>query len=113
MARDYRIMYDPIYADIGVDAVFTLSGFHDPISARLVDKTAGVALPGGVEVETVVPLARVRAYELAGKGVIMEDLDGGTVAFSGKSWRIESTMPKPSPSGEGNGEIQLTLMELS
>lgn len=116
---DYAsLLYGPVYDTLGVPAMLTLDGTDaEPFALTVLDKTAGEMTDGTeggrrrfhAEIETVVPAARVRATELAEKGVALDDLGGSTLAFNGKSWLVETHGFRPSPNGEGDGEIILFL----
>jgi hypothetical protein len=49
--------------------------------------------------------------ELTEKGVLLADLDEGSIALNGKPWRIKTHLLKPSPEGELAGEVYLILIE--
>ena len=108
------IMLDPIYVAHGVDAEITLLGSTDPVTLRLVDKTSGVEIQeSGEAVQTVRPVAYVRATELIEKGIDPDDLDGATLDMNSKSWRVESVQTKPVPwGGAASGEYQMILLEV-
>jgi hypothetical protein len=111
---DYQsLLYDPIYDVIGVEARLVAAPGHPPVTVTVIDKTAGLPLvgDGGMEIETVRPAAMVRVAELIARGLCREAIDGGTVAFSCKCWKIESSRPAPSPKGERDGELMLILSE--
>jgi hypothetical protein len=52
----------------------------------------------------------VRARELAAAGILVSDLPDGAITFNGATWRIKTYEPRPSPLGEGDGEIMLILL---
>lgn len=111
---DYQAtLYNPIYTALGVPAHIEPSSTADPADVTALDKTAGIAvtMSGGLELETIVPAAVVRMVELATVGLTREDLDDGTIALNGKTWRIKATRPRPSPKGEADGELLLLLTE--
>lgn len=110
MAIAYQAqLYDPIYDAIGVSAELTSSA-GATATVTVIDKTTGIAVADKAMIETVLPVAVVRAVELASAGITREDLKDGTVTFNGASWRVKSTRPKPSPKGEADGEIMLILL---
>lgn len=108
---DYQAqLYDPVYAVLGVDATLTPDG-GTAIGIVAIDKSAGVALPGDSEVETLVPAAVVRMAELAGNEVTAADTKGAALVMNGKNWTVDACRPKPSPNGEADGELYLILSE--
>lgn len=111
---DYTsLLYAPVYAVLGVPAVLTLCGGEPPLTLMAIDKTAGVVVGGGgrfsAEVETIAPAACVQATDLA--DVDMASLRNASLEINGKTWTVRSHHMKPSPNGEGKGEIMLLLTE--
>lgn len=106
-------LYDPLYSAFGVTASLDLDDSDSPYSLTVVDRTAGLVMTdaGNVDVQTVLPAALVRMSELTENGIAAAGLDGREIAFNGKTWRVESTRPKPSPEGEATGELVLLLIE--
>jgi hypothetical protein len=105
--------YDALYAQFGQAATLFMDGFE--VSVTAIAKIAGASIdpPGtAVEVQTIRPAADVRMSELAGNGIERADLKGGTIEVAGATWRIETTLPRPSPEGEANGEVRLVLIEV-
>ena len=98
------LLYDPIYNAIGV----TATGLS--ASVTVIDKTSGVAIPDRTQIETVKPVANVRAMELSAKGIALADLPESVITFNGNDWRIKTTRAIPSPAGEADGEIMLILL---
>lgn len=104
------LLYGPVYSVIGVTATLTLNDTAaTEISLTAIDKTSGVEIGGNVEVQTIVPAAIVRASELA--SISLATLEDGTLVMNSKTWTIKSHMLKPSPKGEGDGEVFLILYE--
>ena len=102
--------YDPIYATLGVPATLTSAGGQSG-DLTAIDKTIGIPIPDGrTQIETVRPVARVRARELIDAGVDVSDLPEGEITLNGQTWRIKSYRPMPSPTGEREGEIMLILL---
>ncbi len=115
MSIDWQTtLYDPIYAAVGVAASITPLESGIPVSGlTALDKTAGVAVTlGNIEAQSVLPAAIFRMAELIENELSEQDLDGGTVTFNGKTWKIKSHQLKPSPYGEMDGEVYLFLAEL-
>ena len=113
--------YNALYSIDGKAATLTLVGFSDAISVTAIPKIAGasmdIAFSGSRDaaaafgIETIRPAADVRMSELTDNDVEREDLKGGTITVAGDTWRIETTLPRPSPEGEANGELRLFLIE--
>ncbi len=104
------LLFGPLYAsDMCVDGVLASAG-GQTVSLRVRDFTSGVAIPDRSQVETVRPVARVRATDLSDNGVTVADLTDGNVTFSGATWRIKATRMVPSPAGEADGEVMLILL---
>jgi hypothetical protein len=103
---------DVIYSTLGVPA--TIQGVTG--SVTVVDKTAGVADPmaSGNILPTLIPAACVRRAELAEHGVeTLGDIVEKTITFNGKTWKIVSHKPRPTPMGEDLGEVYLFLRKVA
>lgn len=112
MTINWRVHYDAIYTALGVEAELTPVGTGIPVDTiTVIDKTAGVETGDGVTVSSVKPAAAVRYYELTAAGVARDQLNGSTISFNGGTWQIRSSLPKPSPVGETEGELYLILTE--
>ena len=81
-----------------------------PASPSLIQRTAKVDASAEFELGTLRPGAFVRRRELTA-GIAPAELDGGTLAFGGRSWRIEVHLPRLGPDGEAAGEILMHLVE--
>jgi hypothetical protein len=106
---DYQAnLFDPIYTTLGVAGVINgVEGF------TVLDKTAGLEWGvKGPDVQTISCAAVVRAKELASLGVALGELENGSLEMNGTAWNIESYKYKPSPKGQGDGEIVLVLTEV-
>jgi hypothetical protein len=102
--------YDPIYNTLGVSATIASAGGQSA-TVTAMDKTSGVSIPDPrTQIETVRPVARVRARELEQAGVLVSDLPEGSILINGQTWRIKTYQPLPSPGGEADGEIMLILL---
>ena len=102
--------FDPIYADHGVPATLE-SAAGDSASIVAVDKTAGLPITDArTMVDTIRPVARIRARELEATGIAVTDLTEGHLTLNDQTWRILSYRPRPSPLGEADGEIDLILL---
>jgi len=109
---DYdAILYGPIYSTLGVPAQLLPRGMAEPIDVTVIDKTVGedVSESNDVNVQTIKPVAAVRASELAEKGISPTWLDGGLIEFNGFTFDITSYLAKPAPTGESKGEFYLIL----
>jgi hypothetical protein len=107
---DWQTHYDPIYNTLGVPATLASAGGQSA-TVTAVDRTSGVSIPDPrTQIETVRPVARVRARELEQAGILVSDLPEGNITFNGQAWRIKTYQPMPSPAGEADGEIMLILL---
>jgi hypothetical protein len=107
---DWQTHYDPIYNTLGVPATLASAGGQSA-TVTAVDRTSGVSIPDPrTQIETVRPVARVRARELEQVGILVSDLPEGNITFNGQAWRIKTYQPMPSPAGEADGEIMLILL---
>jgi hypothetical protein len=107
---DWQTHYDPIYNTLGVPAELASAGGQSA-TITAVDRTSGVSIPDPrTQIETVRPVARVRARELEQSGIPVADLPEGQITFNGQTWRIKTYQPMPSPAGEADGEIMLILL---
>lgn len=116
---DYAsLLYDPNYSIFGVAAVLTMDCGEPPMTITAIDKTSGIivggttdngsrAFGGSVDVQTILPAAVVRAAELA--DIDLANLEDASLELNGKTWTVKSYMLKPSPKGEGDGEVFLIL----
>lgn len=110
---DWRAHFDTIYstAGIGVTATLMPAITNATYEITAIDKTGGINVGDDVTVASVKPAAVVRMYELAGLGLTRGDLGGASIEINGQSWVIQSTLPRPSPHGEADGELWLILSE--
>jgi hypothetical protein len=111
---DYgALLYDPIYAVLGVSALLTPVDGDPGILVTAIDKTSGIEVAGGgaFDVLTIKPAAAIRVRELSALGVALADLDESTLSLNGRLWRVRSHMLKPSPRGELEGEVFLILSD--
>jgi hypothetical protein len=115
MQKDYSaLLYDPVYAELGVDAVFTTAGTAGEIALIVIDDTrpktnTTTGVGGGVEVHSVGPGAFARVPELIAKGIMRDEYDGSTLTFNGRSWIVRSHDLRGSPNGEDLGEVRFSL----
>ena len=110
---DYAsILYDPIYRTFGVPATLVPSSRDaGPVAITVINRTATTDVSEEFELGTLRPGAFVRRRELDQAGIAPAELDGGLLAFGGRSWRIEAHSPRPGPDGEASGEILMHLAE--
>jgi hypothetical protein len=110
---DYSaLLYDPIYAELGVDA--TLTTATAAVELTVIDDTRPKTnTSGGVEVRSVGPGAFARIPELTGKGIARDDYRGATLAFNGRAWTVERYEIRGSPNGEDVGEVRFLLQAVN
>ncbi len=108
-------LYAPVHELLAVTAILTAGSCEDPITVQAIDKTSGVAiaLTGDSEVQTIRPAVAIRMSVITALDLILDELDGGTVEFNGKTWQIDSHLLVPSPQGELMGEVLLILNEMA
>jgi hypothetical protein len=116
MAIDYSaLLYDPVYAEIGVPATMTTVG-DTGVDITVIDDTRPKVLPiqagtQPAEVRSVGPGAFARIYELTEKGISRDDYMDAMLAFNGRSWIVRSYELRGSPMGEDWGEVRFLLKE--
>ena len=110
---DYQvILYDPIYAAFGSPAILTPNRPEAAaVAVTVIERTTTIDASEEFELGTLRPGAFVRRPELANIGIAPAELDGGTLAFGARRWRIEAHAPRPGPDGEASGEILMYLIE--
>ena len=108
---DYSsVLYDPVYAEIGVVATFVAPGATDGIALTVIDDTRPKSLPAGsAEVRGVGPGAYARIPELTENGLTREYWLNATLTFNGRSWIVRSYELRGSPNGEDLGEVRFLL----
>jgi hypothetical protein len=106
---DYSVLlYDPVYAEIGVEAQFAAGGSTVPLT--VIDDTRPKILPAGsAEVRSVGPGAFVRIPELERNGISRDDWMDASLSFNGRSWVVRSYELRGSPNGEDLGEVRFLL----
>jgi hypothetical protein len=116
MAIDYSaLLYDPLYAVIGVPATMTIAGAVTA-DITVIDDTRPKVLPvsagtQAAEVRSVGPGAFARIYELTAKGIARTDYADAVLAFNGRNWIVRSWELRGSPMGEDWGEVRFMLKE--
>jgi hypothetical protein len=109
MSIDYNaLLYDPVYAEIGVPAMLTHTAGVSDITV-IDDTRAKTNTSGPLEVRSVGPGAFARVPELTNKGVDRSDYDGSMLAFNGRIWIVRSHELRGSPNGEDQGEVRFLL----
>lgn len=108
---DYSaLLYDPIYAELGVPA--TLTAGASEITLTVIDETRPKTnTSGSVEVRSVGPGAFARIPELTEKGIARADYQDAVLAFNGRTWVVRSYELRGSPNGEDLGEVRFLLKE--
>jgi hypothetical protein len=111
---DYSaLLYDPVYAEIGVAAEF-ISGAIEIEELTVIDDTRPKVLPAGsAEVRSVGPGAFVRIPELEKNGVTRDDWQDALLSFNGRTWTVRSWELRGSPNGEDLGEVRFLLKAAS
>jgi hypothetical protein len=108
---DYSaLLYDPVYAELGVDATLIAAGTAGEIALTVIDDTRPkTQTTGSVEVRSVKPGAFARIYELTDKGITRNDYQDAVLSFNGRSWVVYSYEIRGSPNGEDVGEVRFLL----
>ena len=106
---DYSmLLYNPVYAEIGVEAQFINGEFE--VTLTVIDDTRPKVLPvGSAEVRSVGPGAFVRIPELDRSGIGRDDWMDASLSFNGRSWVVRSYELRGSPNGEDLGEVRFLL----
>jgi hypothetical protein len=116
MAIEYgAVLYDPVYAEIGVPATMTVTGADGGAAITVIDDTRPKALPvpgtSGAQVNSVGPGAFARIPELANNAITRDAYLDAVLAFNGRSWIVRSYELRGSPMGEDLGEVRFLLKE--
>ena len=102
------LLYDPVYAEIGVPASFVAGS--STVALTVIDDTVPKTLPAGTaEVRDVAPGAYVRIPELTANGIARADYLDAVLVFNGRTWTVRSYELRGSPNGEDLGEIRFLL----
>ena len=114
MAIDYStLLYDPVYAELGVPALLTAAGTAGEITLTVIDDTRPKTNTSGTaEVRSVGPGAYARIPELAGNGIERDDYLHAVLSFNGRAWTVRSYELRGSPNGEDLGEVRFLLKEV-
>lgn len=108
---DYSaLLYDPVYADLGVPAVLTAAGTAGEVALTVIDDTrAKTITSSSLEVRSVGPGAYARIPELAENGIERDDYMDSVLTFNGRAWVVRSYELRGSPNGEDVGEVRFLL----
>lgn len=109
---DYSaLLYDPVYAELGVPAVLTAAGTAGDVALTVIDDTKPKrqASGSGVEVSSVAPGAFVRMPELTEKGLVPDEFHGAVLTFNGRSWQVRNHEMSGNPNGEDFGQVRFLL----
>ena len=109
---DYgALLYDPVYAGIGVPATMT-TGVSTDVPLTVIDDTRPKFNPAGQgDVRSVGPGAYARIPELTANGIGRDDYIDALLSFNGRAWVVRSYDIMGSPNGEDMGEVRLFLSE--
>jgi hypothetical protein len=113
MSLDYAaLLYDPVYAEIGVPAEFVQGEIEASIT--VIDETRPKQLPAGsfADVRGMGPGAFARIPELVAAGIARADWQDAVLTFNGRSWTVRSYELRGSPAGEDQGEVRFMLKAL-
>jgi hypothetical protein len=104
---DYSaLLYDPVYAEIGVPAVIGTADI------TVIDDTRPKQLAAGsAEVRSVGPGAFARVPELERNGIVRDAWQDALLSFNGRNWQVRSYELRGSPNGEDMGEVRFLLKE--
>ena len=110
---DYAaFLYDPIYQTFGVPAVLTPNRPDaTSIAVTVIERTTSTDASEEFDLNTLRPGAFVRRRALDEAGIASAELDGGLLAFGGRTWVIEAHAPRPGPDDEASGEILMFLID--
>ena len=111
MTIDYSaLLYDPVYAELGVPAVIGSSEITviDDTRPKVLPVSAGTQ---AAEVRSVGPGAFARIPELTAKGITRDVWLGAMIVFNGRAWTVRSYELRGSPNGEDEGEVRFLLKE--
>lgn len=109
-------LYNPIFSVLGVTATLTLKSgtvinvMPDGTPLILLDKTQGIDLSGGgATLETLKPVAEIRAADMLALGITRSDFETGMVSLNDKTWNIIATKLNPSSFGQNDGTVFMIL----
>ena len=108
---DYSaLLYDPVYAELGVPATLS-TGTAGEITLTVIDDTqAEDSWPAAVRrSRSVGPGAFARIPELPENGIARDDYVGRGLTFNGRTWVVRSYELRGNPNGEDVGEVRFLL----
>ena len=102
-------LYDPVYRELGVPAVFVQGSVS--VDLTVIDDARPKQLPAGTtaDVRGMGPGAFVRIQELEANGIIRGDWLDAALNFNGQTWTVRSYELRGSPNGEVFGEVRFLL----
>src|SRR5687767_10670285 len=100
-------LFGPIHDDLAVDVVVTPITSAGAATVPMIEDTVGmdVEMAGGTIVSTVRPAATVRMAVLTAAGLTRSDMKGAALQMSGRTYRVESSEPRPTPNGDADGQL--------
>jgi len=109
---DYSaLLYDPLYAELGVPATLD-AGTAGEVAITVIDATRRKsATAGSLEVRSVGPSAFARIPELTAKGIARADYRDSMLSFNGRTWTVYSYELTGNPNGEDFGEVRFMLRD--
>lgn len=112
MTLDWDPHFDALYDALGTSAVLTAKDSVQSACVTVIDKVRGVVLADDtmIEVQGSRAACVVRVTELRDNNFCLDELDGGSVAFNGRCWRVEAHHHN-GPDGKCTGEVTLLLTE--
>ena len=103
-------LYDPVYAELGVDA--TLTAGASEIELTVIDDTRQkIVTSGDVQTRSVEPGAYARIPELSAAGIVRTDYIGALLSFNGRTWTVYNFDLTGNPNGEDFGQVRFKLRE--
>ena len=102
-------LFPHLFAVYGVDATIVVGATSASITA--IDRTKGIAVGDKPEVETIYPVARVLMGDLETAGILLDDIDGGSISLNSQTWRIDFHKVNANSRGELNGTVDLILVD--
>ena len=115
MAVDWDAeLFSKVHAEFGVTLVFTTQDVGT-VTLTGLDKSAGIAVshPGDISIQSLTPACVVRVAALTEAGATAADLEDAELSMNGKNWTVKAARPRPSPTGEANGELYCFLEEIA
>jgi hypothetical protein len=107
---DYSaLLYDPVYAEIGVPANFIAGEIEASIT--VIDDTRPKQMPAETfaDVRSMGPGAFARIPELVANGITQDVWIDAALNFNGRNWTVRSYELRGSPAGEDQGEVRFLL----